>query len=42
MRKHMSWYTTGYPNSAKFRQMINSMESMEELMQGLDAIFPEE
>ena len=42
MRKHMSWYTTGYPNSAKFRQMINSMESMEELMRGLDAIFPEE
>ncbi|MBQ9122794.1 MAG: tRNA dihydrouridine synthase DusB [Lachnospiraceae bacterium] len=42
MRKHMSWYTTGYPNSAKFRQMINSMESMEELMQGLDVIFPEE
>ena len=42
MRKHMSWYTTGYPNSAKFRQMINSMESIEELMQGLDAIFPEE
>ena len=40
MRKHMSWYTTGYPNSAKFRQMINSMESMEELMRGLDAIFP--
>jgi nifR3 family TIM-barrel protein len=42
MRKHMSWYTTGYPNSAKFRQMINSMETMEELMQGLDTIFPEE
>ena len=42
MRKHMSWYTTGYPNSAKFRQMINSMESMEELMRGLDVIFPEE
>ncbi len=42
MRKHMSWYTTGYPNSAKFRQMINSMESMEELMRGLDEIFPEE
>lgn len=42
MRKHMSWYTTGYPNSARFRQMINSMESMEELMQALDLIFPEE
>ena len=24
MRKHLSWYTTGYPNSARFRQMINT------------------
>lgn len=39
MRKHLAWYTTGYPNSAKFRQMINSMETMEELMQGIDQIF---
>lgn len=42
MRKHMSWYTVGYPGSAKFRNMINSMETMEELMAGLDQIFPEE
>ena len=27
MRKHLSWYTVGYPNSAKYRQMINSMET---------------
>lgn len=40
MRKHLSWYTAGYPNSAKFRQMINSMETMEELLKGLDNIFP--
>lgn len=39
MRKHLAWYSTGYPNSAKFRQMINSMETMEELMQGIDRIF---
>lgn len=39
MRKHLAWYSTGYPNSAKFRQMINSMETMEELMQGIDLIF---
>lgn len=39
MRKHMAWYTTGYPNSARFRQMINSMETMEELLAGLDIIF---
>lgn len=39
MRKHLSWYTTGYPNSARFRQMINSMESMEELLQSVEQIF---
>ena len=39
MRKHLAWYSAGYPNSAKFRQMINSMETMEELMQGIDRIF---
>ena len=32
MRKHLSWYTVGYPNSAKYRQMINS----------LDMVFPKE
>ena len=31
MRKHVSWYTVGYPNSARLRGMINSLESMEEL-----------
>lgn len=41
MRKHMAWYTFGYPNSARFRQMINSMETMEELLGALDRIFPE-
>ncbi len=41
MRKHLAWYTTGYPNSARYRQMINSMENMEELLIGLDQIFPE-
>ncbi len=39
MRKHLSWYTTGYPNSAKFRQMINTMESMDELLAGVEQIF---
>ncbi len=41
MRKHMAWYTVGYPNSAKFRQMINSMETMEELLGALEQIFPD-
>ena len=41
MRKHLAWYTAGYPNSARFRQMINSMETMEELLKGLEQIFGE-
>ena len=39
MRKHLSWYTVGYPNSARFRQMINSMENMDELIKSVDLIF---
>lgn len=39
MRKHLSWYTTGMPHSARFRQTINSMESMEELIKGVEMIF---
>lgn len=40
MRKHLAWYTTGYPNSAKFRQIVNCMETMEDLIKSLDLIFP--
>ena len=40
MRKHLSWYTVGYPHSAKFRSLINSMETMEELKESLNQIFP--
>lgn len=39
MRKHLSWYTVGMPNSAHFRQMINSMEHMDELTAGVEEIF---
>ena len=31
MRKHVSWYTAGYPHSAKVRGRINEAESLEEL-----------
>lgn len=41
MRKHLSWYTVGMPHSAKFRQMINTMETMEELLAGVEQIFGE-
>lgn len=39
MRKHLAWYTAGMPHSARFRQMIQSMESMEELTAGIETIF---
>ena len=39
MRKHLSWYTVGMPHSARFRGMINTMETMEQLLLGVDEIF---
>ena len=36
MRKHVAWYTTGLPNSAKLRGEINAVESYEELEELLD------
>ena len=39
MRKHLAWYTAGMPNSSKFRQKINSMETMEQLLEGVNEIF---
>ncbi len=35
MRKHVAWYTAGYPNSARLRRMINEMETMAELEEGI-------
>lgn len=31
MRKHVAWYTTGYPNSALLRNEVNEIETMEGL-----------
>ena len=31
MRKHVAWYTAGYPNSAKLRARVNEIESLEAL-----------
>lgn len=39
MRKHLSWYTVGMPHSARFRQTINTMETMDELLAGVETIF---
>lgn len=39
MRKHVSWYTAGMPDSARFRGKINEMETVEELKEGVNALF---
>lgn len=31
MRKHVAWYTVGFPNSSKLRDKVNHVESYEEL-----------
>lgn len=41
MRKHIAWYTAGYPHSAAFRRTINEMETFEELRQAVKNIFVE-
>ncbi len=37
MRKHVAWYTAGYPNSARLRAKINEVESFEELAELLSS-----
>ena len=36
MRKHVSWYMTGFPGSAKFRGAVNEVETMEQLLEMLE------
>lgn len=36
MRKHVAWYTAGFPHSARLRGAVNEIESMEQLMGLLD------
>ena len=31
MRKHVSWYTAGYPNSTRIRGIVNEIETRKEL-----------
>ena len=33
MRKHVAWYTAGYPHSAEIRRKVNMIESYEALEQ---------
>lgn len=37
MRKHVAWYTAGYPGSAALRNDINQVETMEELIGLIDS-----
>ena len=39
MRKHVSWYTAGLPNSARLRQSVNMAESFEELERLVEEAF---
>ena len=39
MRKHVAWYTAGYPHSAKLRGRINEIESMDALKALLEESF---
>lgn len=38
MRKHIAWYTAGYPNSASLRAKVNLAESREDIEKLLDCI----
>lgn len=39
MRKHVAWYTAGFPHSARLRRQVNEVESMEELEKLLQLCF---
>ncbi len=39
MRKHIAWYTVGYPHSAALRRQINEIESFSELNAAVRLIF---
>lgn len=41
MRKHVAWYTTGLPHSAELRRKVNEMETMEQLIEGIEQLFLE-
>lgn len=39
MRKHVAWYTAGYPHSASLRRRVNEMETFAELENSICEIF---
>ena len=42
MRKHLAWYTTGRPHAAALRRQINSIETMDGLLEGMHRLLLEE
>lgn len=38
MRKHIAWYTAGFPHSAKLRAKTNEISTMEELRELLTKV----
>ena len=36
MRKHIAWYLKGLPGSAKIKDKINNLESLEDIKKTLD------
>lgn len=38
MRKHLSWYTVGMPNSSRLRDDVNHMDSTEALFSVIDSL----
>ena len=41
MRKHLAWYTAGFPRSSALRGRANQVETMEDLLALLREFFPE-
>ena len=39
MRKHIAWYSAGYPNSSRFRAEMNEMETMEDILAIMEKVF---
>lgn len=39
MRKHIAWYSAGLPHSAKLRQKVNEMETIEQLRESVERLF---
>ena len=40
MRKHICWYLKNLPNSSQVRQVVNQLESKEEVIKILDSLGP--